>query len=129
MTFRHALGGLALMLQPVAAQAVEWSRHDLLMEAGRPLQVAATDGAGETVGVGETPAFFRRITAGGAECEAKDGKTGRIRIVCTGAGGHPVIVYIGTFVDAGQLLIQQVAIETRMLPAAERVAHMRAVMR
>ncbi|WP_279356476.1 hypothetical protein [Methylobacterium indicum] len=126
MTMRLALGGLALVLQAAAAQAVEWSRHDILTEAGRPLLVA---GAGATVEVGETPAFFRRVAAGGAECEAKDGKTGRIRIVCTGAGGHPVTVYIGAIVDAGKFLIQQVAIDTRMLPAAERVAHMRTLTR
>lgn len=34
-------------------------------------------------------------------------------------------VYIGTIVGSGQFLIQQVAINTRMLPAAERVAHVK----
>lgn len=124
MKLRIASYGLAFIL-PATAHAVDWQRHDLLGEAGRPLEVSTADGSGETLAAGETPAFFQRITADGTDCEAKDGKTGRIRVVCTAPQSRSVSVYIGKIVGAGQFLIQQIAIDTRMLPAPERVAHVR----
>lgn len=116
---------LVVALWSTETRAIDWESHVLLTEAGRPLLVSTSDGASDAQTMGETSSLFRRITANGTECEAKDGKTRRIRIVCTAKGTHSVSVYIGTIVGSGQFLIQQVAINTRMLPAAERVAHVK----
>lgn len=114
--------------QPRWTGAGAWERHPQLSWPATPLSVVGSDGSTENAG--EVVGFFREIASMGFRCDARDSQGSReVTVSCQRSGAAPrQLVYKGSFVGAGYLVLERADIDGRRLGERETGRHVRQVL-
>lgn len=114
--------------QPRWSGTGPWESHPQLSWPATPLSVVGRDGSAENVG--HVVAFFREIASMGFRCDARDAPgTREVTVSCRRSGAAPrQLMYRGSFVGAGYLVLERLDIDGRRLGERETGRHVRQVL-